>query len=283
MTVRTHSSHTSSFVALSAGLTGVLATMLTTPLMADDAQPHPLDRLWSFANVSVNYLDWSNGTEDRTASNAAKSDFMFLEIEGGAGFSWGEFYGFFDFENPTNDQFDESSGGKDNFRTAGKVTSHIYLGDSPLSIYAHLYDFRDYGYNSREQDQILGLGYRTTFDNGLWFKPFIGAARVQSNSYTGMNGYMAGWVAGYDFNALNQNFSVTNWHEQTFGRDDDYLEQNYVGDKAGSVGTNGALSLWWHPSDLITTGIQYRYSENKLGTPNDYQNAVIYSVKLNLL
>lgn len=55
------------------------------------------------------------------------------------------------------------------------MTSHIYLGDSPLSLYAHLYDFRDYGYELREQDQILGLGYRTTFDNGLWFKPFIGA------------------------------------------------------------------------------------------------------------
>ena len=120
MTARTHSRPPSSKIALGAG---VLGAILTTPLMADEAaQSHPLDRLWSFANVSVNYLDWSNGTEARTASNAAKSDFMFLEIEGGAGFSWGEFYGFFDFENPTNDQFDESSGGKDNFRTAGKVT-----------------------------------------------------------------------------------------------------------------------------------------------------------------
>lgn len=266
---------TSSLVTLGAG---VLMAGAATTANADTFQP-----IWSFANVSLNYLDWSSGTESRTSTNAAKSDFMFVEIEGGAGFSWGEFYGFFDFENPTNSQFDESSGGKDNFRTAGKVTSHIYLGDSPLSLYAHVYDFRDYGFNGREQDQILGLGYRTTFDNGLWFKPFIGAARVQSDGYTGMNGYMAGWVAGYDFSAINQNFSVTNWHEQTFGRDDEYLEQNFVGDTAGSVGTNGALSFWWHPSSLITTGIQYRYSDNKLGTPNDYQNAMIYSVKLNLL
>ena len=277
-----HTPSRSSFVTLGAGVL-LASAALVTPALANDTPASPTTPLWSFANVSVNYLDWSNGTEARTASNAAKSDFTFVEIEGGVGYSWGEFYGFFDFENPTNDQFDESSGGKDNFRTAGKVTSHIYLGDSPLSIYAHLYDFRDYGFNAREQDQILGLGYRTTFDNGLWFKPFIGAARVQSDGYTGMNGFMAGWVAGYDFSALNQNFSVTNWHEQTFGRDDEYLEQNYVGDKAGSVGTNGALSLWWHPSELITTGVQYRYSDNKLGTPNAYQNAMIYSVKLNLL
>lgn len=122
---------------------------------------------------------------------------------------------------------DAASGGKDNFRTAGKVTSHIYPGDSSLSLYAHVYDFRDYGFNGREQDQILGLGYRTTFANGLWFKPFIGAARVQSDGYTGMNGYMAGWVAGYGFTALDQNFVN--------------------------------------------------------GTPDAYQNAMIYSVKLNLL
>ncbi|WP_163577173.1 outer membrane protein OmpK [Halomonas faecis] len=238
---------------------------------------------WSFANVSVNYLDWSSGTERRTADNAAKSDFFYLELEGGLGYEWGEFYGFFDVENPGNDQFDEASGGKDNFRTAGKVTSHLYLGESPFSVYAHLYDFRDYGYDLREQDQVLGLGYRHTFASGLWFKPFLGAARVQSDGYTGMNGFMAGWVAGYDFTAFGQEFSVTNWHEQTFGRDDDYLAKNYVGGKADSVGTNGALSLWWHPHDRITTGVQYRYSDEKLGAPGQYQNAMIYTLKLNLL
>ena len=76
---------------------------------------------------------------------------------------------------------------------------------------------------------------------------------------------------------------MTNWHEQTFGRDDEYLSQNYVNGKADSMGTNGAISVWWHPADLITTGIQYRYADEKLGTPNNYQNAMIYTVKLNLL
>lgn len=238
---------------------------------------------WSFGNVSVNYLDWSNGTEKRTATNAAKSDFVYLELEGGVGYSWGEFYGFFDIENPGHDQFDEGSDGKDNLRTAGKVTSHLYLGDTPFSVYLHLYDFRDYGFHSREQDQILGFGYRHTFGNGLWIKPFIGAARVQSSGYTGMNGGMLGWVAGYDFNALGQNFSLTNWHEQTFARDDDYLEQNYVGAKADEIGTNGAVALWWHPTRMLTTGLQYRYSDEKLGSPGQYQNAVIYSLKFNFL
>ncbi|MBF7052873.1 ion channel protein Tsx [Halomonas sp. KAO] len=239
--------------------------------------------LWSFANVSANYLDWSSGSETRTASNAAKSDFVYLELEGGAGYSWGEFYGFLDFENPGNDRFDEDSGGKDNFRTAAKVTTHLYMGETPFSVYAHVYDFRDYGFEAREQDQILGLGYRHTFDNGLWFKPFLGAARVQSDGFTGMNGFMAGWVAGYDFSVLDQAFSLTQWHEQTFDRDDDYLRQNYIGDKAGEVGTNGALSLWWHPHRRLTAGVQYRYADNKLGTPGQYQNAMIYTLKFNLL
>jgi len=238
---------------------------------------------WSFANVSVNYLDWSNGTEKRTADNAAKGDFFYLEFEGGAGFDWGEVYGFYDFENPQNDQHEED--GRDNRRSAAKVTSHIYLGETPLSLYFHVYDFRDYGFDSREQDRIVGLGYRHTFDNGFFFKPFLGKAWVdsESGSYSGSNGYMLGWVLGYGFEAFGQDLSLTNWHEQTFDRDDDYLSSNYVNGSAGSVGTNGAVGLWWHPVDTITTGVQYRYSKNKLGTPDHYQNAMIYTLKYNFL
>ncbi|MGQ7247919.1 outer membrane protein OmpK [Halomonas sp. V046] len=238
---------------------------------------------WSFANLSVNRLDWSSGTEQRTADDAAKSDFTYLEIEGGAGFSWGEVYAFVDIENPGHDRFDEASGGSENLRTAAKVTSHLYLGESPFSLYLHVYDFRDYGYDGREQDQVIGLGYRHTFASGLWVKPFLAAARVQSDGYTGSNGGMLGWVAGYDFSAFDQAFSVTNWHEQTFDRDAEYLSQNYVGARADSVGTNGAVALWWHPHRLITTGVQYRYADNKLGTPKQYQNAMIYSLKFNFL
>lgn len=47
------------------------------------------------------------------------------------------------------------------------------------------------------------------------------------------------------------------------------------------MGNNGALSLWWRPIEQITAGVQYRYSMNKLGTPDDYQNATIYTVKYN--
>ncbi|MET1081358.1 MAG: outer membrane protein OmpK [Pseudomonas sp.] len=256
-----------------------LCALAVSTLASAAARADALDPVWSFRNVSLNYLDWSKGTEERTASNAAKGDFFFLELEGGVGYTWGEFYGFADLENPGNDHREQD--GRDNLRSAAKVTSHIYLGESPFSVYLHVYDFRDYGFDVREQDQILGFGYRHTFDNGLWVKPFLGAAHVNSNSYTGMNGYMLGWVAGYDFQALEQKFSLTNWHEMTFERDDDYLSQNYVNGTADALGNNGAVALWWHPLSEVTAGVQYRYSVNKLGTPEAYQNATIYTVKYN--
>ncbi|MCW4149242.1 ion channel protein Tsx [Halomonas sp. 18H] len=264
-----------------APLSGLALTVAALPAAAEEGSA--MTPLWSFGNVSVNYLDWSNGTESRTSTNAAKGDFFYLELEGGVGFDWGEFYGFYDFENPQNDQSEED--GRDNRRSAAKVTSHIYLGDSPFSLYFHVYDFRDYGFESKEQDRITGFGYRHTFDNGLWFKPFLGKAWVESddNAYSGQNGYMLGWVLGYDFQAYGQNFSVSNWHEQTFDRDEEYLQQNYVNGPAGSTGTNGAVSLWWHPVEEITTGIQYRYANDKLGTADDYQNAMIYTLKYNFL
>ncbi|RAH38353.1 outer membrane protein OmpK [Halomonas sp. SL1] len=263
-------------------LAGLLLGATALPAAASD-DASAFTPQWSFANASINYLDWSDGTEARTASNAAKGDFFYLELEGGVGFDWGEFYGFYDFENPQNDMSEED--GRDNRRSAAKVTSHIYLGDTPFSLYFHVYDFRDYGFDSEEQDRIAGLGYRHTFANGLWFKPFIGKAWVEteSGSYDGDNGYMAGWVLGYDFEAFGEAFSLTNWHEQTFERDDEYLEDKYVDGSASSLGTNGAVALWWHPIEEITTGVQYRYANNKLGTAGDYQNAMIYTVKVNFL
>ncbi|MGL4456482.1 MAG: outer membrane protein OmpK, partial [Plesiomonas sp.] len=37
--------------------------------------------IYSFANVSANYLDWSS----RTTDESGKKDFPYLELEGGAG------------------------------------------------------------------------------------------------------------------------------------------------------------------------------------------------------
>ncbi|MDI8307955.1 hypothetical protein MJL08_13500, partial [Salmonella enterica subsp. enterica serovar Montevideo] len=41
------------------------------------------------------YLDWTSDTTEKTSKKSHKDDFGYLELEGGANFSWGEMYGFF--------------------------------------------------------------------------------------------------------------------------------------------------------------------------------------------
>jgi len=45
--------------------------------------------LYSFSNISINYLDWSSSTKSKTS----KEDFAYVTLEGGVGWDWGEFYG----------------------------------------------------------------------------------------------------------------------------------------------------------------------------------------------
>lgn len=62
------------------------------------------EQFYGFSNMSVNYLDWTAKAEERSNGGygGAKEDFVYLEIEGGAGYSWGDVYGFVDLENPEN-------------------------------------------------------------------------------------------------------------------------------------------------------------------------------------
>jgi len=85
----------------------ILAGLATAvPLLAEDeigTPPNPqpstfLHTNYSWFDVSVNYLDWSSGTENRTGGS--KADFTYLEFEGGMGWDWGELYFFTDWENP---------------------------------------------------------------------------------------------------------------------------------------------------------------------------------------
>ena len=238
----------------------------STTLVSGSAQANLFKPSWSFADVSVNYLDWSAGTEKR--NNGGKEDFVFLEVEGGVGYSWGEFYGFYDLENPGNDREDED--GKEE-RVAAKATSHIYLGSTPFSLYGQVYHFNSKGFY--ETNTVLGLGYRFNSDSGFWIKPWIGMHYVDSDTgYSGSNGVMAGWVAGYPFQAMGQNFMVTNWTELEMNRASEYEAGN------GDFGINGALALWWNATANISAGLQYRYAHEKLGF-DGYNNATITTLK----
>ncbi|CAM3491585.1 outer membrane protein OmpK [Parendozoicomonas haliclonae] len=261
-----------------AGTIALSASLLSGAAAADTFTP-----VYTFGGVSINNLNWSDGTEDRSASGAQKRDFNYISFDGGMGFTWGEFYGFFDLENPGQDR-DEKDGG-DAFRTAHKVTFHYYLGDTNFTLYSHIYNADSKGFT--ETNYLGGMGYRFATESGLWVKPFIAANYTDSSaafpssypggksaSFSGYNGMVAGWTAGYAFEVMGQPLMVTNWNEIEFDRAAEYKASN------GDRGVNGAVALWWTPVEKITAGIQYRYAEEKLGV-DGYQNAMIYTLKYN--
>jgi len=224
-------------------------------------------------NVSVNYLDWTGGTEDRSP----QEDFSYVELEGFAKWDWGEFYMFFDVENPTKNYGDRVPDSK---RYALKPVIDIKLFDTDF--YFHIQDYMLYSDQFYVNNLVIGLSYKISTDFGFWMKPFIGPHIQTSTYYNGNNGYIAGYVFEYKFDLLDETFSVSQWHEHEWGRNKGhFLLDNGVpiGDGESS-GIQGAFCVWWHPIDEITTGIQYRYANNKLGFQG-YQAGYIYSLKYN--
>lgn len=235
---------------------------------AVSAVPAQAEYLYGWGDVSVNYLDWSKGTEDR--NGGFKNDFVFLELEGGAGFTWGELYGFADFEfqdgNPGNNN--------DSMAMSTKGTIAVKTGLKELRFYAQTYSTENQGFQVR--NTVAGVSYN--FSGEQWFfNPWVGFHYTNTNGFADMNGGMAGWVGGYNFNLGEQAFSITNWHETEFARDDKYVATNGETD---DLSYNGALAAWWHATSEISTGIQYRYAHNKLGQAKT-DNAIIYTVKYN--
>ncbi len=238
-----------------------LSTAISAPVMAEQT--------YGFADVSVNHLNWSD--------NSDREDFVYLELEGGAGYNWGDVYGFVDIENPeaVGEETSDTA-----FRVAAKGSIALNLGDSNFNAYTQVYHTNS-GKFGFDQNFVLGGSYEYYTDFGFWFKPFLGV-HVENNSgagdagkgYTGYNGFMGGWVLGYDFTVANQKFSISNWHETEFARQDEFRFG------AASVGQNGALALWAHLPYDVTAGVQYRYFDNKLGV-KEYGDAVILTVKYN--
>jgi hypothetical protein len=217
---------------------------------------------WGFGNVSLNYLAWDQATLDKSP----KRDFAYFEIEGGAQYDWGELYGFFDIEDIT--------AANEKWKASGKGIMRYYLGKSNVSIYAHMYQFSMSGFS--EQNRILGLGYQFTSKRG-WFKPFLGIHDVTQTYFTGLNGFLGGWIIGYPFRIGRAAFLFTNWHEVEFKRKPAYSSGN--GGKSYSL--NGAAAVWWNANRRITLGAQWRYAVDKLGTAGQ-MHAAVASLKFNL-
>lgn len=249
-----------------------LFTLTLSSVLAIPAVSHA-EFKGGFADIGIHYLDWTSRTTEKSSTKSHKDDFGYLELEGGANFSWGEMYGFFDWENFYNDRHDKPGSEQ---RYTFKNTNRIYLGDTGFNLYLHAYG--TYGSANRvnfHDDMFLyGIGYNFT-GSGWWFKPFFAKRYTDQTYYTGDNGYVAGWVAGYSFMLGSEKFTLTNWNEYEFDRDATYAAGN-----GGKEGLNGAIALWWNATSHITTGIQYRYADDKLGE-DFYQDAIIYSIKFN--
>ncbi|MEZ8823478.1 outer membrane protein OmpK [Vibrio amylolyticus] len=239
-----------------------------TVIAAATAVPAQAEYLYGWGDVSVNYLDWSKGTEER--NGGFKNDFTFLELEGGAGFTWGELYGFADFEFQDGNPGGASSG----MAMSTKGTIAVKTGLKELRFYAQTYSTENQGFHAR--NTVGGVSYALSGD-AWFFNPFIGLHYTNTVGFADLNGGMAGWVGGYNFNLGEQKFSISNWHETEFGRKDEYLATNGETD---DLSYNGALAAWWHVTSDVSTGVQYRYAHNKLGQAKT-DNAIIYTVKYN--
>ena len=238
--------------------------LMTLSFLAGVVSSSSAEYLYGYGNVNLNYLDWSKHTEQ--GSGGFKQDFAYLELEGGAGFSWGELYGFFDLENVQD--------GAHSTRTATKGTIAVKTGLAELRYYGQSYSTEDNGWHIR--NTVAGLSYNLSGESWI-FAPYIGFHHTNTDGYVGMNGGMLGWFGMYSFDLVRQRFQVTNWHETEFARADDYTA---LGAETDELSLNGALAFWWHATEHITAGLQYRYSFNKLGQ-DDYNDALIYTAKYN--
>jgi hypothetical protein len=226
---------------------------------------------FTYWDTSVNYLDWSSRTEKRSIF----TDFVYLELEGGAGWDWGEFYFFADLENPGHSWDAEPT---DDSRFVIKPILDVQLGKS--NWYIHIQDYFLKSETYFVNNLVTGIAYKYTYGD-FWIRPFIGPHIQHSTYYDGFNGYMAGWTFLYNFTLGEQKFTLSNWHEFEFDRNEEHYLFN--GEPTGdgrSHGINGALAIWWTPIKQITAGVQYRYADYKLGQPG-YSNAMIYSLKYN--
>lgn len=116
----------------------------------------------------------------------------------------------------------------DNQRYTFKTTGRYYLGDSGFNLYGHVYGTYSLPGDNRnfhEVNTLYGIGYNAAFD-ALWLKPFVALHYVDQTYYSGNNGYVVGWVAGYDFTAFDEKFSITNWNELEFNRAEAYAAGN---------------------------------------------------------
>ena len=241
-------------------------TLFFEAMLVADLKPD-----YSFSNVGLNYFDWTEATHDKTE----QEDFAYVSVEGGAGWKWAEVYANANLENPTKRYTDEAP---DNLRYTAFVDFNVKLTQG---FRLHFQDFYLEGLDYYVNDFVAGASYKYNNDSGFWIRPFIGVHHTTDTYYTGFNGYMAGWTLNYDIKLFDENFTIFWWNEIEFDRNRDfYMSDGEPTGDSKSHGLNGSMNLFWHINKSVTTGLQYRYAERKLGSV-EYQSGVVYMLKYN--
>jgi len=223
-----------------------------------------------YANVNVNYLDWLSKTQELES----KDDFLYFGVEGGANWDEGDFYGFLNLENPFQSYTDEDP---HSLRFTAFADVDINIKNN---FKIHIQDYHLHSESFYVNDFVVGASYKYMSDFGLWFRPFLGVHFTNDTYYDGFNGYMTGWLFSYNFKLFDQDFNIFQWNEIEFAREKDFYKADdgsRIGDSE-SWGLNGALSFWWLINKSFSTGLQYRYADNKLGSA-EYQSAFIYTAR----
>ncbi|EAA5485258.1 hypothetical protein DQD41_06315 [Salmonella enterica subsp. enterica] len=207
-----------------------------------------------YGKISLGYGDWNKGFKnvDRGEVWKAVADF-------GAVFDRGEFASFYEM-NVLNHPVE------------GRNHVTQFLGHyRPIEGYdftlmTKLYMSMENKFGD-ELNMMYGIGYLGLVEKSWFIKPYL-AVHNLSNDYTlktygqatGFNGYVAGWVAAYNFDMFNESFAISNWNEVEFDRNDAYAEQ-----QGGHTGLNGAVTFTWKFMPRWTASVSYRYFNNKLG------------------
>ena len=226
-------------------------------------------------------LDWSSSAINRSAAKQAdKSDFVMLEVEGGAAFDWGGLYGFIDLENPLAGVPDAGHT-SEGTRVAAKGVVDVNLWSTPVAWYTHIFSISDNANAFEEQNLVFEDLLCDSNRERFLYETFCRCALGPEYRYVRLYG-MLGWVMNYDFSVASASFSLTNWTEIEFARAKDYtgyeVNGEWIATNGGSYGGMGALGLFWNATAHFSTGIQWSYAYQKLG--DDFMNnSMIYTMK----
>ncbi|RBW64176.1 hypothetical protein DS893_15490 [Vibrionales bacterium C3R12] len=242
------------------------------------AVPAQAEYLYGFGSMYADYQVWDQGIgndDDNFGGDISDRNQAVIGIEGGAGFDWGQIYGFYDYEGVDRAGDDRGA--------STKGTIHYNLTDSGVSLYAQVYNTdADSGFH--EQNRVLGLGYTGLGGEGWGFTPFIGTHQINSGDISGNNGGMAGWVGFYNTDIAGQSFTFSTWGEYEFARNDDYAQNQSTtfgsNESSESWGLNGSINAMWNFHENLSAGVLYRYTVNKLARKG-YQDLVIYRLQYN--